>query len=136
MILQRERNLAKYSEKMDMLFSEADVSGDGFLSQQEFKDVMKEPRVKAWLQAMELDVTVADIDLVFKLMDDGDRRISAEELVQGFSQLKGPAKSLDMLKVQKSVRHTEKILRRVCAHMQIPLTSHPSGPGTGNKGSV
>eukprot|EP00404_Azadinium_spinosum_P026029 CAMPEP_0180672918 /NCGR_PEP_ID=MMETSP1037_2-20121125/65406_1 /TAXON_ID=632150 /ORGANISM="Azadinium spinosum, Strain 3D9" /LENGTH=240 /DNA_ID=CAMNT_0022702129 /DNA_START=61 /DNA_END=780 /DNA_ORIENTATION=- len=83
-----------YRCTVQLLFSEADESGDGFLSREEFQEVLSDTRVKAWLSAMELEVR--DAEVLFDLVDDGDHRISAEELVHGFARLKGNARSLDL----------------------------------------
>eukprot|EP00404_Azadinium_spinosum_P045945 CAMPEP_0180804022 /NCGR_PEP_ID=MMETSP1038_2-20121128/61233_1 /TAXON_ID=632150 /ORGANISM="Azadinium spinosum, Strain 3D9" /LENGTH=159 /DNA_ID=CAMNT_0022844425 /DNA_START=148 /DNA_END=627 /DNA_ORIENTATION=- len=69
MIRQKQRDSAKHLKKMRLLFREADDSGDGFLTFREFKEVMEDPRVKAWLAAMDLDV--GDVELVFGLLDGG-----------------------------------------------------------------
>merc|ERR1712100_902272 len=99
---------------MEMLFAEADDSGDGFLSEDEFRAVIEDVRVKAWLQAMELDIR--DAELVFALVDDGDHRISAAELVHGFSRLKGTARSLDMVTLMSETRRFHRMMQQMCEY--------------------
>lgn len=111
MIMQKERQIRKHVEKMHLLFMEADDSGDGYLSKEEFYEVMKDPRVKSWLAAMDLEVR--DAELVFNLVDDGDAKISAEELVHGFSRLKGAARSMDMVTLLRDCRRTEGLTKKV-----------------------
>merc|ERR1719464_1911837 len=108
MMMQQQRKVKKHVEKMQKLFAEADDSGDGYLSRSEFEEILSDPRVKSWLAAMELEVR--DAELVFELVDDGDHRISAEELVRGFARLKGTARSLDMVTVMHELRRVEKHL--------------------------
>jgi hypothetical protein len=94
MILQKERQRKSYVKKMHKLFVEADSSGDGYLTWTEFEQIMGDPRVRTWLQAMELDVL--DAKLLFQLVDNNDHKLSADELVSGFSRLRGPARSLEL----------------------------------------
>merc|ERR1712060_926813 len=80
----------------------ADATGDGRLSRQEFRDMCADPRVKAWLSSMELDVREAD--LVYTHVDENnDDLLTPEELVKGFSLLRGPARSLDMITSMRQV---------------------------------
>eukprot|EP00929_Paragymnodinium_shiwhaense_P025815 TRINITY_DN15528_c0_g2_i1.p1 TRINITY_DN15528_c0_g2~~TRINITY_DN15528_c0_g2_i1.p1 ORF type:complete len:673 (+),score=97.29 TRINITY_DN15528_c0_g2_i1:58-2076(+) len=101
MIMQRDRMTRRHIAKMTQLFKEADESGDGELSLEEFRAVMSDPRVKTWLAAQELEVQ--DVELLFELVDNGSGTITAEELVAGFAQLKGPARSIDMLTLLRSL---------------------------------
>lgn len=55
----------------------------------------KDPRVAHWLAAMEMEIR--DAEFVFDLLDDGDGRMSAKEMVLGFSRMKGTARSLDIM---------------------------------------
>lgn len=55
---------------------------------------MTDPFVKTWLAAYELDV--CDVELLWSLVDRGDGMITADELMFSVTQLKGPAKSLDL----------------------------------------
>merc|ERR1712224_582629 len=80
---------------MKQLFSKVDKNGDGDLSWEEFEAVTKNDWVRTWLSAMDLDITHAE--RLWRLMDDGDNKMTADELVKGISRLKGPSKSIDLL---------------------------------------
>jgi len=47
---------------------------------------------------------------IFMLMDNGDGRISAEELCKGVSKLSGQAKSMDMNLVRKELRELQGVV--------------------------
>eukprot|EP00929_Paragymnodinium_shiwhaense_P073986 TRINITY_DN37820_c0_g3_i3.p1 TRINITY_DN37820_c0_g3~~TRINITY_DN37820_c0_g3_i3.p1 ORF type:complete len:650 (+),score=152.12 TRINITY_DN37820_c0_g3_i3:54-2003(+) len=108
MILQKNRKTEMHIKKMTALFQEADESGDGLLEKQEFKDILADARVKTWLAAQELEIR--DPDEVFTLVDPGRGVISAEDLVRGFSRLKGGAKSMDMVHL---MRQMEQVVNRL-----------------------
>lgn len=109
MVMQRERQVASHVTKMKMLFEEADKSGDGYLSYEEFDEVSKDPRIRTWLSAMGFDVS--DTPLVFELLDDGDHMLTAEELVKGVAILKGNARSIDMLSTHAIICRIEQLLQ-------------------------
>jgi len=98
MLMQKERAIGVHTRKMKQLFSAADSSGDGMLSWEEFKAVLEKPSVRNWMAAQEMDAT--DANKLFQLLVSGKPDgglLSAEELVQGMSSIKGAARSLDLI---------------------------------------
>merc|ERR1712196_33193 len=84
MIIEKERQMRKYMEKILRFVQEADESSDGYISLQEFCNCVADARVSAWLKAMDIDIR--DAETVFSLLDDGDGNLTAEEIVLGFSR--------------------------------------------------
>eukprot|EP00929_Paragymnodinium_shiwhaense_P001130 TRINITY_DN101353_c0_g1_i1.p1 TRINITY_DN101353_c0_g1~~TRINITY_DN101353_c0_g1_i1.p1 ORF type:complete len:667 (-),score=142.37 TRINITY_DN101353_c0_g1_i1:290-2290(-) len=112
MILQKERAIKRHIKKMQRLFHDADESGDGFLSLEEFTNALGDRRIQMWLAAMDLEIR--DVHSAFKLVDmDMDGRITAEELVRGVAKLKGNARSLDMLAMLDKLGAVEKRLEQL-----------------------
>merc|ERR1719329_953498 len=111
MIVNQARMVAKHRSKMHALMAECDESGDGNLDRDEFRSVMRDPRVKTWLSAMELNVS--DPDALFNLLDNDPAApgiITADELAGGVSRLKGTARSLDMAQLREEMKRVaEKI---------------------------
>eukprot|EP00929_Paragymnodinium_shiwhaense_P067717 TRINITY_DN3404_c0_g1_i1.p1 TRINITY_DN3404_c0_g1~~TRINITY_DN3404_c0_g1_i1.p1 ORF type:complete len:621 (+),score=122.72 TRINITY_DN3404_c0_g1_i1:99-1961(+) len=125
MIMQKQRQVRKHTEKMEALLSEADDSGDGQLDFEEFLSVMKDDRVKLWLSAMEIDISDPKLafDLVCSLSGIANapgRVISRHALVKGFARLKGGAKSFDVNALMYELRH----LRRALAHVETHVETH------------
>lgn len=97
MMRQRERERRLHTKKMKVLFEHADESGDGVLDIDEFRQVMKNQSVRTWLAAQDLHMNSPEAsDQLFRLLDDGDGALMAQELVEGVARLKGPAKSMDL----------------------------------------
>eukprot|EP00930_Biecheleria_cincta_P021024 TRINITY_DN1566_c0_g2_i1.p1 TRINITY_DN1566_c0_g2~~TRINITY_DN1566_c0_g2_i1.p1 ORF type:complete len:633 (-),score=119.26 TRINITY_DN1566_c0_g2_i1:125-2023(-) len=94
MLQQKQRDIKKHTKKMQFFLQSADSSGDGVVDKEEFKGILENEDVKAWLAAQEL--SVGDASNLFALLDDGDGELSAEELVKGVARLKGAARSIDM----------------------------------------
>jgi len=123
MIMQKQRQIKKHSEQMDLLFKETDTSGDGFLSFDEFKEVLHDARVKSWLGSLELEVE--DVPLLFELTDANlDGQISGPELVCGFAGIKGLARRIDMLKLEKGVQRIGRLEGDVLSKLDTSLAKN------------
>jgi len=102
MVRQKRRAARVHADKMGRLFNEADENGNGMVTLEEFRTVIKDSIVETWLASMDLDMR--DSDTLFMLIDeDGDGEITVEELIQGVARLKGPARSIDLniMKIQQ-----------------------------------
>jgi len=105
------RETKALAAKLAGMFKEADVTGDGYLSRQEFEDILAYPKVKTWLSA--IGVNAEDEQNLFDILEDGqaaDNRISSEEFLDGIMRLKGKANEQDLL---RNVRDTHRILKHV-----------------------
>lgn len=92
------RKLAERDEQlaqMTSIFQDADEDGSGLISLEQFQRHMHDPRVRAYLRSVDLDVTEATS--LFTLLDtDGSGHISITEFVFGCMRLKGTARSVDL----------------------------------------
>merc|ERR1712176_768032 len=75
-----------------------------------------------------MEIEVADLELLFDLMDDGDGKVTFDELVGGLSRLRGNARSIDLVTLiyrsmrledeLKNMRDNVDALRSSCAEQQ------------------
>eukprot|EP00927_Polykrikos_kofoidii_P001271 TRINITY_DN10459_c0_g1_i7.p1 TRINITY_DN10459_c0_g1~~TRINITY_DN10459_c0_g1_i7.p1 ORF type:complete len:495 (+),score=62.49 TRINITY_DN10459_c0_g1_i7:970-2454(+) len=87
--------ITEYARKVRTFFSEADTDSSGLLSWEEFEKYLSDPNVKAYFQALELDVSQAHV--LFKLLDtDNSNQVGLEEFFDGCLRLKGQARSIDV----------------------------------------
>jgi len=114
MMRQKERDRMLHTKKMRNLFAAADESGDGVLDQDEFREIMTSPDIRMWLAAQELPIR--DPDVLWKLLDDGDAELTADELVHGVERLKGTAKGIDLAAFIMEHRNFQK---RICDKLGI-----------------
>mmetsp|Transcript_37803 Transcript_37803/g.77410 ORF Transcript_37803/g.77410 Transcript_37803/m.77410 type:complete len:147 (+) Transcript_37803:2-442(+) len=129
----KQKAMENHIRKMQLLFEEADTSEDGRIDLQEFKEIVADNELKAWLGAMELDIR--DVGEAWDLLQDhaGDNSggLTAEQLVLGVAKLQGTAKSLDLQKVIKEqqgmMKKVEKLQKgfRILAEQCLPPS--PSG---------
>merc|ERR1711874_516743 len=105
--------LQKTRETLLAFFAQVDQSGDGCINLEEFRNLAEDPRMKAWISAMDMDVS--DAERVFTLMDDGDGEVSVDELLAGISRLKGAAKSIDLCQLAHKITRIEDCVIKIHA---------------------
>ncbi|CAK9029168.1 unnamed protein product [Durusdinium trenchii] len=103
MMRQKERSSNLHEMKMRQLFLEADNDGDGFVSAEEWRELVSHPAVQLWLGSMDLDA--ADADGLYKLIHDLDQDgdLTMDELIRGVARLKGAARSYDLQMLLRQV---------------------------------
>merc|ERR1719310_2739685 len=78
------------------MFLLADADCDGMLTIHELAKCLEDPGVKAYFYALEMDPSEARS--MFTIMDrNGDGLVDIEEFIAGCMQLRGNAKSIDMM---------------------------------------
>lgn len=105
-INEKQKAAQAQAASLQRLFEELDSSGDGLLTWDEFSVVMTDPRMAALVASMEVDAH--DLELLFKLLDDGDGEVQREEFSMGILSIKGPAKALDVANLLSIGRRLEK----------------------------
>jgi len=114
LVTQNEMERQKqYAANIRRFFHEADVDGTGTLSWEEFEDYLHNPKVQAYFQSFELDVSQART--LFKLLDlDESNDVGIDEFVEGCMRMKGPARSID---VNMLLYESEKMIDRTVEFM-------------------
>merc|ERR1711972_1222790 len=100
MVQEKIKNKENYIKKLKSLFMAVDVNGTGRLGLDEFVAVLTNPRVKTWMQILELDVH--DAQALFSLIDDGDGEVTFDEFITGLMRLKGNASTMDTVTIMRS----------------------------------
>merc|ERR1712070_149487 len=78
-----------------------------------------------------MDLDTSNAKLVFDLLDDGDGKLSAEEVVSGVAKLRGNARSLDMVSLLKRCSEIDLTCRIIEDH--VAHFSLQGGRGTERK---
>jgi len=87
--------MGDYMGKVTEFFKEADSDGSGSLSWDEFQSHMEKPHVKAYFQALDMDVSQAHN--LFEMLDaDSSNSVNVDEFIEGCVRLRGAAKSVDV----------------------------------------
>jgi len=101
-IREKMRERQCYVNKLRDVFTAADITGDGQVTLEEFEQFLKDPKVRSYLAALELDTH--DSKALFNMLDDGDGNITVEEFVENALRLKGGAKTRDMVSMMDHLR--------------------------------
>jgi len=92
---------------LEDFFHEADTSGDGHLSREEFDAILAYPKVKTWMHMLGVDTN--DQETLYNILDDSsDGRLSYKEFTEGILRMKGEAHKQHLL---YTVRDIHRILR-------------------------
>eukprot|EP00927_Polykrikos_kofoidii_P050656 TRINITY_DN4454_c0_g1_i3.p1 TRINITY_DN4454_c0_g1~~TRINITY_DN4454_c0_g1_i3.p1 ORF type:complete len:760 (+),score=114.68 TRINITY_DN4454_c0_g1_i3:48-2282(+) len=110
MINEKKAQVSAYLKNLESLFSVLDYTGDGFITFAELETCLQDTTVRAWFSALEVDVQ--ETEHLFSLLDfDQDGSICRLEFIQGIKQLRGPARSIDVMCLNKIMRRVEKFVR-------------------------
>jgi len=110
-IQDKMKEKARYAEKLLDVFSAADTSGDGYVTWEEFEELIQDETASTYLTTLELDP--ASAKLLFSMLDDGDNRVSVQEFVKGALRLKGQARSSDVVSIMHDCNKLLSKLTRV-----------------------
>eukprot|EP00747_Dinoflagellata_sp_TGD_P015628 gnl/TRDRNA2_/TRDRNA2_124467_c1_seq1.p1 gnl/TRDRNA2_/TRDRNA2_124467_c1~~gnl/TRDRNA2_/TRDRNA2_124467_c1_seq1.p1 ORF type:complete len:234 (-),score=22.73 gnl/TRDRNA2_/TRDRNA2_124467_c1_seq1:82-783(-) len=96
-VMKKSRAKKLLVKQLKRIFEELDFSGDGLVAWPEFEVLLHDDELKMWLSTLEIDVR--DLELLFKMLDDGDGHINIDEFIRGVHDTMGPAKSSDVVKL-------------------------------------
>merc|ERR1712125_3711 len=101
----------QWLDEVEEIFKEGDQDGSGMLEVKEFISQFQDVRVQTRLQKLGLDVSCELAESLFMLLDfDGDGYIDINEFASSVQSIVGPAKSLDVARVNWDTRQIRKAL--------------------------
>lgn len=101
---QKQKEIALYTRKVKSLFDSIDDSGDGTLTFDEFAKLVESPKLSFWMGQLQLEYH--DLLSLFEFMDNGDGEITLSEFIDGAARLKGPAKAIDVFRIETKLELT------------------------------
>ncbi|CAJ1400198.1 unnamed protein product [Effrenium voratum] len=119
-------NKEAHIQKVRSLFTNLDADDSGYISLVELEENMHKKEVQTYFEALELDVH--DAWTFFKLLDtDGGAAIEIEEFLFGCLRLRGPARALDMAKMQHEQGWMAKQLGAFMGYVEVTLKKLETG---------
>eukprot|EP00930_Biecheleria_cincta_P069583 TRINITY_DN57301_c0_g1_i1.p1 TRINITY_DN57301_c0_g1~~TRINITY_DN57301_c0_g1_i1.p1 ORF type:complete len:456 (+),score=60.79 TRINITY_DN57301_c0_g1_i1:37-1368(+) len=104
-----------YANRMRHLFEMFDTNDSGTLTVTEFEDVLKNVHMSAVLMAMDIDAS--DAWALFQMLDiNDDKSINSDEFIVGCLRLRGPAKALDIMHLDRKVDRLMEALDNISVH--------------------
>lgn len=93
----------KYMAKIKSLFNIVDTDDDGSITIRELEENLRDPRVKAYFGALEIEMD--DIFTLFRLLDtDRSNCLDLEEFLMGCMRLRGNARATDIANLSYEIR--------------------------------
>jgi len=105
MELQRMEKKQTYAETIRTVFQQADTSGDGLVSTEEFKAFICNHEVAETFS--KLDLELFEVVALFRLLADDMGRADYEEFLQGALKLKTTASTIDAIQILHASRMIE-----------------------------
>merc|ERR1739845_101248 len=102
---QARRKNNRYEKEVNEILEALDDSGDGEVDLYEFETALKKPDVVRRLATMDLES--GDAKTLYNLLDNGDGKLTLQELVRGISRLRGQAGSIDVAALGHRAAHIE-----------------------------
>lgn len=119
MIRAKERQISRNAKHMLALFEQADLDDDGMVRYREFCDLVRDPKMNTFICALGLEVR--DAEEVFRLLDtNGDGELNINTLMDGFTRIKGTARSIDIVQTMDVIRRVENDVKLIGSYMGIP----------------
>jgi Ca2+-binding EF-hand superfamily protein len=108
------KNVREYTASIKKFFMAADADQSGQLSKEEFAQYLKDDRVKAYFQTLDLDVSQANA--LFDFLDRNESgEVGVQEFFDGCRRLKGAARSMD---VHMALFYLEQVIEKLNKTMQ------------------
>jgi len=102
MVRQARSKQARHECNMCRLFGEADLDGNGSVDVNEWMTMCEDSWVQTWLRSQGIEASYART--LFELLDDGDGKLTAVELVHGTAKLQGTSVSMTIIEVIRSIQ--------------------------------
>lgn len=126
---QKEKEIQAYTRKVKKLFLAMDESGDGNINLQEFSKLVESPKLKFWMDQLELEYF--DLLSLFEFLDNGDGEITLMEFIDGASRLRGGAKALDVWRLETKLEVLfEEVINRLALSNAGESSWSLAGPET------
>lgn len=104
-VVDRLRKKAEYLQKLESLFRAMDEEGDGMISEQKLLSIFANPKVEAYFQTLDVDVTEGAA--LFNMIDNGDGQVTLDEFVDGILRCRGPARALDQVAMRADLKNLD-----------------------------
>jgi len=105
-LMRHRKETNAFSAKLRRIFTKLDDSGDGLVTWAEFSPVLSDVHLQTYLRT--LGIETHDLEHLFEALQSGDGTLDVNTFIESFSKVKGPAKSIDVLKLQTMAANMDK----------------------------
>lgn len=101
----------EYAGKLEEIFAAIDSEGNGVLTEGQLIAALEYPKIRAYLQTLELDVF--ESKALFHILDDGDGTVTLKEFIDGLLRCKGQARAIDQVATHTEIKHSDKKINKI-----------------------
>ncbi|CAE7732949.1 ANKRD17 [Symbiodinium sp. CCMP2592] len=110
-IMENMTRREKFVRHLQGIFRAIDDTGDGMITQERLEKVLSNPKVRAYFQTLDLDIT--ESTALFHLLDDGDGEVTLHEFISGILRCKGHARAIDQVALHTDIKMLDKKISRL-----------------------
>ncbi|CAE7250470.1 Scn11a [Symbiodinium sp. CCMP2456] len=110
-IMENMTRREKFVRHLQGIFRAIDDTGDGMITQERLEKVLSNPKVRAYFQTLDLDIT--ESTALFHLLDDGDGEVTLHEFISGILRCKGHARAIDQVALHTDIKMLDKKVSRL-----------------------
>ncbi|OLP99553.1 Two pore calcium channel protein 1B [Symbiodinium microadriaticum] len=111
LVVDRLRKKAEYVNKLQAAFNAIDNSGNGMISEEQLTAIFNNPKVEAYFQTLDVDVTEGHA--LFHMIDNGDGQVTLDEFIDGILRCRGPARALDQVAMRADLKNLDSKLSQL-----------------------
>jgi len=111
LVVDRLRKKAEYVNKLQAAFNAIDNSGNGMISEEQLTTIFSNPKVEAYFQTLDVDVTEGHA--LFHMIDNGDGQVTLDEFIDGILRCRGPARALDQVAMRADLKSLDSKLSQL-----------------------
>jgi len=112
----------KYTRAIRRLFKAMDADSSGTITKEEFEEHFGDPSIRQVFDALDLDAS--DAYTLFQHLDsDGTQDVDVQEFLEGCMQLKGPARSIDVVSMKRDLNKMQKLVTKEIKENRTSLQS-------------
>lgn len=100
-MIEKMKNQENYARQLHEIFTKADSSGDGVISNAEFEDMMADPQILEMFEKMEVDLP--EIRMLFGVLTEDDGETDYQEFLAGALKMKNSARCIDTIQIQHTL---------------------------------
>ncbi|CAJ1370460.1 unnamed protein product [Effrenium voratum] len=115
LVTERMTKRAQYVKKLESVFRAMD-SDHGTITEGTLTSMLSNPKVAAYLQTLDVDVT--DGAALFHLLDNGDGEVTLEEFVDGILRCKGNARAIDQAAMHWDLKRLEQKISKLSQRLK------------------
>jgi hypothetical protein len=116
--LEKRRSDLADAAALSELFKKMDVSGDGYLSAEEFEVQIRDGKVRGYLESMDIDVKDASVFYNCLLEICGQNELAIDDFVEHCTRMKGNATATDVAQLSMELKMLRREVREISPSQQ------------------